>query len=284
MYIDTHCHLNFAAFDLDWQSVIQKAKAAEVQQMIVVGTDIKSSEKAIEMAKSNSALVATVGYHPHHVRSLIDLAYARVQICQITDQLKKLGKNKKVVAIGECGLDYHIYQDSKYPAKTMKVDEKLRNLQKQMFGMQIQLAKELKLPLVIHSREAHEDVLDTLDHFCKPAGAGRDDGKIPRAVWHCISGSKQNLKKILEKGFYVGVDANITYSTEIKELAKIIPLNRLLLETDSPYLTPAPNRSKRNTPVSVIVVAEIVAKLKNVTTAKIAKETTENAKRLFNIQ
>lgn len=277
MYIDTHCHLNFAAFDLDWQRVIQKAKVVEVLQMIVVGTDIKSSEKAIEMAKSDSALLATVGYHPHHVRSLIDLAYARVQICQITDQLKKLGKNKKVVAIGECGLDYHIYQDSKYPAEAMKVDEKLKNLQKQMFGIQIQLAKELKLPLVIHSREAHEDVLDTLDHYCK------DDGKTPRAVWHCISGSKQNLKKILEKGFYVGVDANITYSTEVKELAKIIPLNRLLLETDSPYLTPAPNRSKRNTPANVTVVAEIIAKLKNVTTAKIAKETTENAKRLFNI-
>ncbi|MEK7622922.1 MAG: TatD family hydrolase [Patescibacteria group bacterium] len=284
MYIDTHCHLNFAAFDLDWQNVVNKTKAAEVEKMIVVGTEIKSSEKAIEMAKSNSNLLATVGFHPHHVRSLIDLAYARVQICQITDQLKKLGKNKKVVAIGECGLDYHIYQDSKYPGEAMKVDEKLKNLQKQMFGMQIQLAKELKLPLIIHSRDSHEDVLDTLDHFCKPAGVGKNDGKMPKAVWHCISGNKKILEKILEKDFYVGVDANITYSTEVQALAKIIPLNRLLLETDSPYLTPTPNRSKRNTPLSVIVIAEIVAKLKKVKPEKVAEKTTENAKRLFNIQ
>ena len=174
MYIDTHCHLNFAAFDLDWQNVVNKTKAAEVEKMIVVGTEIKSSEKAIEMAKSNSNLLATVGFHPHHVRSLIDLAYARVQICQITDQLKKLGKNKKVVAIGECGLDYHIYQDSKYPGEAMKVDEKLKNLQKQMFGMQIQLAKELKLPLIIHSRDSHEDVLDTLDHFLQTRWRGQE--------------------------------------------------------------------------------------------------------------
>jgi TatD DNase family protein len=277
MYIDTHCHLNFSAFDLDWQNVVNKAKAAEVLKMIVVGTEIKSSEKAIEMAKSNPTLMATVGYHPHHVRALLELAYARVQICQITDQLKKLGKNKKVVAIGECGLDYHIYQDSKYPAAAMKVDEKLKNLQKQMFGMQIQLAKELKLPLIIHSREAHEDVLDTLDHFCK------DDGKTPRAVWHCISGSKKTLEKILAKDFYVGVDANITYSTEIQELAKMIPLNRLLLETDSPYLTPLPNRSKRNTPLSVVVVAEKIAKLKKIKPEKVAQETTKNAQELFKL-
>ncbi|MCX6816999.1 MAG: TatD family hydrolase [Candidatus Beckwithbacteria bacterium] len=273
MFVDTHCHLNFEAFAKDWQSVVEEAKQSGVRKMILVGTDIKTCQKAIEMARETAELYATIGFHPHHVKSLVGLAYARVQICQITDQLKKLGKNKKVVAIGECGLDYHVYRKTKYSSE---VTEEEKTLQKQLFGMQTQLAKELKLPLIIHNREAGEETLDTLNHFCK------NDGKYPRGVFHCISGSKKLLKKILEMGFFVGVDGNITYSQEVQELAKNAPLDRILLETDAPYLSPKHDGS-RNFPQSVKIVAQFLAKLKGTSINQIETQTTKNAEKLFKL-
>jgi TatD DNase family protein len=275
MFIDTHCHLNFEAFQKDWQEVLQQSIATGVEKMIVVGTDIQTSEKAIEMAKANKALYATVGLHPHHAQSLSSLHYARVQICQITDQLKKMGKNKQVVAIGECGLDYHVYKNTKYSETA--ITPQLINLQKQLFGMQIQLAKDLKLPLIIHSREAGEDTLDALDHFCK------NDGCYPRGVFHCISGSKKLLQKILKFGFYVGVDANITYSQEVQSLAKLIPLNRLLLETDSPYLSPSPHKNSRNTPSNINTAAKFFSQLTHSSIKQIEAQTTKNAFELFQL-
>lgn len=275
MFIDTHCHLNFEAFQQDWQEVLQQSISAGVEKMIVVGTNIQTSEKAIEMAKANKALFATVGLHPHHAQSLSSLHYARVQICQITDQLKKLGKNKRVVAIGECGLDYHIYKNTQYPP--IEITPLLKNLQKQLFGMQIQLAKELKLPMIIHNREAGEETLDTLEHFCK------NDGRYPRGVFHCISGSKKLLQKILKLGFYVGIDANITYSQEVQTLAKLIPLNRLLLETDSPYLSPSPHRNARNTPLNINAAAKSFSQLAHVSINQMETQTTKNANELFQL-
>ncbi len=277
MLIDTHTHLNFEAFKTDWQEAVRRAQEMGVNKMVVVGTDIKTSEKAIEMAKQNKALYATVGYHPHHVGSFIKLAYARVQLAQITDQLKKLAKDKKLVGIGECGLDYHI------SIRSSKTEwQKLKNLQKQVFGMQIQLAKEMNLPMVIHNRKADMEVLDTIDHFCK------SDCRYPRGVLHCISGTKKYLKQGLKMGFYIGVDGNVTYSQEVQKLAKEVPLNRLVIETDSPYLTPMPLRQTRgkylrNEPANVKVVANFLAKLKKVEVDKLEKITTKNAQELFNL-
>lgn len=278
MFIDTHCHLNFDAFKADWQGALKKAQDNEVEKIIVVGTDIETSQKGVEMAKQNKALYATVGFHPHHANALIQLPYARVQLAQITDQLKKLAKNQRVIAIGECGLDYHVYEQTKYIAPLTQDEwKKLKILQKQMFGMQVQLAKEMDLPMIIHNREAEMDIIDTLDHFCK------NDGQYPQGVFHCFSGSKNYLNQVLKAGFYIGVDANITYDKAVQATAIDIPLKRLLLETDSPYLTPAPNRRLRNEPVNVKIVAEWLAKIKKTTIKQIAAETTRNAQNLFKL-
>ena len=278
MLVDTHNHLNFEAFDKDWEAAVNRASEAGVGKMIVVGTDIDTSLKAIAMAKQRKTLWATVGFHPHHVKALIKLPYARVQLAQITDQLKKMARGKQVVAVGECGLDYHTYQNSRHKHPDNGRDwEKLKDLQKQIFGMQIELARELKLPLVIHNREADMEVLDAIDHFCKK------DGNVPRGVLHCISGSSEFLEKGLNMGFYIGVDGNVTYDGKVKALAKKIPLELLVVETDSPYLAPKPRRRLRNEPANVKIVAEFLAKLKNISREKLEQATTKNAERLFNL-
>ncbi len=151
--------------------------------------------------------------------------------------------------------------------------------------MQIQLAKELNLPMIIHNRGTGEDILDVINHFSK------DDNKIPRGVFHCISGNKEYLERVLDLGFYVGVNGNVTYSKNVKQLARKTPLNRLLLETDSPLLTPEPIRSEvknrggrlRNEPISVKIVADYLTKLKKISLDKIVSLTTKNAEALFKI-
>ena len=264
MLVDTHCHLNFAAFDADWRQVADEAVKSGVAKMIVVGADLTSSAKAVELAKKHNALYAAVGIHPHHADGPADLS-----------EIKKLAQNKKVVAIGEIGLDYHVYLKTKYPDNSVTPELKVK--QKQLFGAQIQLAKELNLPLIIHNREANEEVLDAIEHFSK------SDGKIPAGVFHCISGSVNLLKKILEMGFYVGIDANVTYSQEVQILVKAAPLNKILVETDSPFLSPKNARGLRNTPVNVRIGAAFLAKLKQVDLATVAKATTINAQQLFNL-
>ena len=264
MYIDTHCHLNFAVFKDDWKEVADKAVQAGVEKMVVVGADLETSCRAVELAEKHKNLFASVGIHPHHCQNKIEI-----------DRLESLAKSKKVVAIGECGLDYHVYEKSKYQDK--EITPEIKTLQKCLFGQQIQLAKKLNLPMIIHNRAAGEDILDTLNHFCK------SDGQCPQGVFHCISGSKKLLKKILEMGFFIGVDGNVTYSQEVQTLAQLVPMNRVLLETDSPWLTPEPNRSLRNEPISVKIVAEFLSRLKKVPVKKIEAETSKNAKKLFKI-
>ena len=264
MFIDTHCHLNFKAFEEDWQKVADEAVKAKVEKMIVVGADLETSARAVNLAEMHKNLWATVGIHPHHCQNKIDI-----------DKLEGLAKNKKVMAIGECGLDYHEYKTTKY--ESSQITPKIKVLQKRLFGQQIQLAKKLDLPMIIHNRETGEDALDALNHFCK------NDGVYPDGVFHCISGSKKLLEKILELGFFVGIDGNVTYSQEVQALAKIAPLNRILLETDSPWLTPVPNRGLRNEPISVKITAECLAKLKGASINQIEAETTKNAIKLFKL-
>ncbi len=261
MYIDTHCHLNFAAFADDWQTVTDQAVKDGVDKIIVIGADLETSTRAVEICQKHPALFASVGIHPHHAPGEFDI-----------NRLKTLAQNKKVVAIGECGVDYHIYEKSKY--EEIEITPKMKNRQKTIFGRQIQLAKELKLPLIIHNREAGEDTLDVLDHFCK------SDGQYPPGVFHCISGSKKLLQKILALGFYVGVDANITHSQEVQTLVNDAPLDRILLETDAPYLAPGRD-GVRNTPQSVTMVAQSIAKIKNLSESNVVQQTTANAQRLF---
>lgn len=265
MYIDTHCHLNFAAFKDDWREVADECVKDGVAKMIVVGADLETSARAVEICGQSPALFASAGVHPHHASAELDL-----------EKLKKLAQNPKVVAIGECGVDYHIYKKSKYEEKA--ITQEVKNRQKTIFGQQIQLAKDLKLPLIIHNREAGEDTLDTLDHFCK------SDGVYPPGVFHCISGSRKLLQKILALNFYIGVDANIAYSTEVQTLVGDAPLDKILLETDSPWLAPAPRRAGRgvkNTPSSVIIVAQEIARVKKMSEKEVTEQSSANAQRLF---
>lgn len=264
MYIDTHCHLNFKAFEKDWEEIADEAVKAGVEKMIVVGADLQTSARAVELAEKHKALFASVGIHPHHCQNQINMA-----------KLKSLAKSKKVAAIGECGLDYHVYEKSKYQDK--EITAEIKTLQKNLFGQQIQMAKKLELPMIIHNREAGEETLDALNHFCT------NDGQYPKGVFHCISGSKKLLQKILDLGFYIGIDGNIAYSQEVQTLAAEAPLNRILLETDAPYLSPK-HDGGRNFPQSVKIVAQFLAKLKGTSINQIEAETTKNAIKLFNIQ
>lgn len=266
MYIDTHCHLNFKAFEEDWEEIADEAVKAGVKKMIVVGADLETSARAVELAEKHQNLLATVGIHPHHCQNKIDMA-----------KLESLAKGKKVAAIGECGLDYHVYEKTKYPSTSLRITPEIKTLQKRLFGQQIQLAKRQNLPLIVHNRAAGEETLDTLNHFCK------SDGQYPQGVFHCISGSKKLLKKILQMGFFIGIDGNITYSQEVQALAADAPLNRLLLETDAPYLPPKHDGS-RSFPQSVKIVAQFLAKLKGASINQIEVETTKNAIKLFKLQ
>lgn len=273
MLIDTHTHLNFKAFDKDYLEVVKRAQKTGVEKIVVVGVDLESSKRSVEMAKNIKGVYATVGFHPHHVSAWRGSLDTKLKIPDIKNQLKKLTESKKVVGIGECGLDYFVYKKTKY-GKT-EITPEIKIWQKKLFGAQIQLAKELPLPLVVHNREAEVDILDTMDHFCK------NDGKYPKGVFHCISGSKTYLDKVLSRGFWVGVTGNVTYDKKVQEIAREIPLDRLLIETDSPFLTPRLKRGLRNEPCNVTIVAEFLSQLKKVSVDKIKTSTTKNAEVLF---
>ncbi|MBI2009667.1 MAG: TatD family hydrolase [Candidatus Chisholmbacteria bacterium] len=331
MLIDTHTHLNFQSFENDWEEVVKRAKEAGVEKMIVVGVDIESSEKAVKMAAENPALYATVGVHPHHVRGLMEEILRRSGTSQssrsaqddttalkslavVSNELKKLARNPKVVAVGEVGLDYHLYRKSKYsyasPAgrqigrsfsqaqnqkSKIKNDIGLKNLQKQLLGMQVELAKELDLPLILHSREAGRDVLDVVEHFSKK------DGVVPKGVWHCFDGSKSYLEQILVAGFYVSFTGQVTYVADRAAVALEVPLDRLLLETDCPFMKPKNlhlggvmasqaqpatvrgDRSDRSEPKDVAILAAFHAEQRGVETATIEAATTKNTNKLFKL-
>lgn len=263
--IDIHCHLNFKAFEKDVDKVIKKAFEAGVTKIINVGTKIDSSQKAIELAIKCDNLYAAVGIHPHHADKLEK---------NWEEKLEELAKHPKVVAIGECGMDFYSYQSNKIVNP---------NLQKELFIKQIELAYKLKLPLQIHNRQAGKEILDILlNHQSSLLN-------LP-GVFHCFSGDKNFLKKVLNLGFYIGFDGNITYkgvpkgeATELKELVKFTPLDRILTETDAPFLSPQPYRGGRNLPEYVILIAGKIAEIKGVTFEEVKEQTTINAKSVFQL-
>lgn len=277
MLVDTHTHLNFKAFKKDWLEVVERAIKNGVSKMIVVGTDIKSSERAVEMAQEHSALYTTVGVHPHHVRALREITNYKLQISNIEKQLRKLLKKPKVIAVGEVGLDYFQYKNSIYPSSMLKINDEIKELQRQLITAQIKTAQEFNKPLILHSREAGEEVLDLVMEVSKKLNWKA------RGVFHCFEGNKEYLKKILDAGFYISFTGNISYSDDKAQLSKEVPLEKLLLETDSPLLTPVPLRGKRNEPLNVKIIAEKHAKLRSVQLNEVSRQTTENAKRLFHI-
>ena len=263
--VDVHCHLNFHAFEKDVDQVIKSAFEAGVTKIINGGTKIDSSEKAIELAQKYENLYAIVGVHPHHADKLE------------SDWLKKLeqlARMPKIVGIGEIGMDYFSYKSNDI------VDPKL---QKEVFIKQIELAYKLKLPLQIHNRQAGKDIIDILINH-------KSLILNPPGMFHCFAGSMDALKSALQMGFYVGFDGNITYKglapgedTDLKDLVKYTPLDRILVETDSPFLTPEPKRGSRNKPEYVIITAKFIAEIKNTTFQDLEVKTTANAIKLFTL-
>lgn len=263
--IDVHCHLNFHSFKDDYDTVIKSALEKGVKRIINVGTKLDSSQHAVDLAHQYKELYAIVGVHPHHADK-IELGEKWLE------ELEKIARQDKVIGIGEIGLDYFSY-------KSNGIVEK--KLQKEIFDLQIQLAHTLKLPLQIHNRLAGEDVIAMLKerrHLLLP---------IP-GMFHCFAGSKEVLQDALDLGFFIGFDGNITYpglapqeTVELSELARLTPLDRIVTETDSPFLTPIPHRGERNLPEYVILTGQFLAEIKAVSFDQLVEQTTQNVYTIF---
>lgn len=255
MLFDTHVHLNAEQYKEDLEEVIERAQSEGVANMVVVGFDRPTIEKAMALVEKYDFLYAAVGWHPVDA---IDMTEADLQ------WIEELSAHPKVVALGEMGLDYYW-------------DKSPKEIQKEVFRKQIALAKRVKLPIIIHNREATQDIVDIL----KEERAEEVGG-----VMHCFSGSEEVAKECMKMNFYISFGGPVTFKNakKVKEVAAEIPLERLLIETDCPYLTPHPFRGKRNEPAHVKLVAEEIALLKNLPFEEIASVTTENAKKLFGIK
>ncbi|HZZ99074.1 MAG TPA: TatD family hydrolase [Candidatus Saccharimonadia bacterium] len=262
MITDTHVHYNLDPLNAEWQRYWAEAQADGVTTSIVVGVNAQTNAKVVELVKNESRLFCTVGLHPEEQPANLEEEVAA---------LEALAKNsKKVVAIGECGLDYF-----RLPAD--QPDEKRR--QKELFGAQIELAKKLDLPLVIHCRDAYDDLLDTVHHF------SMSDGKAPRAVLHCMSGTLAYLHEALKLGWYMSFAGNLTYKSahSIRELAIHTPLDRLLVETDAPFLAPQSHRGNINEPKFITETVATLAELHSMTPEKMAALTSQNAAAFFRL-
>jgi TatD DNase family protein len=258
MLIDTHTHLDDARFDGDREAVIARACEAGVDALVTIGCDLATSRAAVALAGQYPFVYASVGVHPHEVKHFEDHWY---------DEFRRLAASEKVVAYGEIGLDYHYNHSS--PKE-----------QRDRFRDQIQLAHELKLPVIIHTREAQEDTIAIL----REEGASAVGG-----VFHCFSGDAELAKAAMDLGFYISFSGILTFhnAAMLREVAKTVPLDRLLIETDCPYLTPVPHRGKRNEPAYVCLVAAQLAAVHTgqpgMSVDTIGTVTTRNAKRLFRI-
>ncbi|MDP2864116.1 MAG: TatD family hydrolase [bacterium] len=270
MLIDTHAHLNFKEFNKDRSQVIKRAFEGEVEKIINVGTNLKDSKDSILLAEKYKNISATIGLHPIDVQN--ERFGKKVWL--------KLAKHQKVVAIGEIGLDYY------YKPKTKRKLELFKEKQRTVLCQQLKLAKELNLPVIFHCRAAHDDLLVFLeDRKCnKSTGVNL----LHRGVIHCFTGNWQQAERYLEMGFYIGFNGIIFKSIEginFEENIKRTPLDRILIETDCPFLTPPQAKpvQERNEPLYVKFVAQRIAEIKNLTFEQVAGKTTENAKKLFNI-
>lgn len=251
--IDTHSHIDMKDFE-DLDSIISNAKNFGVEKIIIPSVDRSSFEKVIKISNKYENVYCALGIHPTEVKNAKEEDF---------EKIIELSCDKKVVAIGECGLDY--YWDKNF------VEE-----QKEAFLKQIEIAKTLKKPLIVHDREAHKDTFDLITKNIKD--------EIP-VIMHCFSGSFEFANECIKKGFYIALGGVVTFKNakKVHEIAKNIPLEHLLLETDAPYLTPEPYRGKRNEPAYVKFVAEKIAELRGTSFDKIAEVTTENARKVFRI-
>ena len=253
MLTDTHTHLTMPEYQ-DIDEILGRAKAAGLSFIIDVGFDIASSEKSTTLSSGSDFIYTAVGVHPHDAKSFNEECYKKII---------ELLKRPRVVALGEIGLDYHYNLSSQ--------DE-----QKRMFSKLLWTARDENKPVIFHGRESYHDMVDII----KSEGQGK-----VRGVFHSFAGSTDELKWILDNGFYISISGMITFkkAKNIADIAKAAPMDRILIETDCPYLTPEPYRGKRNEPSYVKYVAEALAKVKGMTVEEVGEMTTNNAKKLFKI-
>ena len=253
MYFDSHAHYDDERFNEDRQELLLKLhKQQKVEGIINAAADIQSARASIELAKTFDFVYAAVGVHPHEVEKL------KEEDLQVIEELAAFDK---VVAIGEIGLDYYY-------------DFSPREVQRKWFMKQLLLAKKLDLPVIIHSREASQETFDLIM-----------ESGVSKGVIHCFSGSKELAKEYIKRGFYIGVGGSLTFKNARKtvEVVKEIPLEFLLIETDAPYLTPVPNRGKRNDSSQLEYVVRKISEIKGVEEAEVSKMTLKNVKKLFNL-
>lgn len=254
MLFDTHTHVNIDQFDEDREEVIERAREAGVNQMVVVGFDNETIDGAMALAESYDFIYAAVGWHPVDAIDATEEDFRR---------LEQLSNHPKVVALGEMGLDYHW-------------DKSPKDVQIEVFKKQIDLAKRVNMPIIIHNREATDDIISVL----KEENAAEVGG-----IMHCFSAGLEEARQCLDMNFYISFGGPVTFKNAKlpKEVAKEVPLERLLVETDCPFLSPHPYRGKRNEPARVKLVAEKVAELKEMEFEQLARITSDNARRLFGI-
>lgn len=255
MLIDSHAHLEMPDFKRDLEEVIQRAKESGVEFIFTVGTEKKDWKRALEIANVHSSIYAILGVHPHNTKEIDDQTYSI---------LKDLCRNEKVKAYGEIGLDFFRNLSP-------------REIQLKRFREQIGLARELRLPIVIHDREAHQETLEILK-----SERAKDCG----GIIHCFSGDEKMARECMEMGFYISIPGSITYknANRFREIVRNLPLESLLVETDAPFLTPEPFRGKRNEPSYVRYTAQKVAEIKKVSFEKVAEVTMNNALRVYRIK
>lgn len=255
--IDTHAHLTFPDYDQDREEALERAWKAGLEAVVVIGVgeSIEVIKKVVEFAEAHENVYATVGVHPHDA--------GKVDLDSIISELKKLAGSKKVVAIGEIGLDYY---KNKSPAEA----------QRKCFMRFLELSSELKLPVSIHDREAHKDVLYAIreSHYDLAGG-----------IFHCFSGDVDLAREVLEMGFYIAIPGIITFKNagQLRDVVKAVPIEHLVVETDCPYLAPEPHRGKRNEPAYTVFTAKEIAKLKGLSEEDVARITTINARRAYNL-
>lgn len=247
-YIDTHCHLYMDNYKNDRSEIIQRAIDNGVKKMICIGVDLSTSEKSLYLAEKYSEVFATAGIHPHEANK-VPTNYQH--------ELEQFYKHPKVVAVGEIGLDFHYnYSD--------------KNEQIQIFNEQLELAKSESLPAVVHSRKSDHEILDSLNETNNNYG-----------VIHCFAGSLEFSEQIIKIGYHLSFTGLITFVNELEKVVKNTPLNKMMLETDSPYLTPIPNRGKRNEPIFIKHIAEKVSTIKEKSIDEIVSQTNKTVEKFF---
>ena len=250
--IDTHSHINFDDYKENFDSFLKDIKDNGTDYVIIPGVEPSTFDEIISLCKKYDMLFAAIGIHPSE---------AKTYTTEVEKEIYEKLKNEKVIAIGEIGLDYYWEQETK-------------ELQKEVFKKQLKIAEELQIPVLIHDREAHEDTFNILQEF-----------KLKDVIFHCFSGNSEFAQKCIEKGYYIAMGGVVTFKNakDLKEVAKITPLDKLLLETDAPYLAPVPFRGKLNTPAYLKYIAQEIANIKEIDVEKVKQQTTINAQKIFGI-